>query len=449
MTREYNYNNTQPTNTGMSYSQAKDIRKKSLASLLTDELMKEDSTIGGSIKSALSDKTKATMKGIKQRIDPMNIVKFMTGGSTLASTMFGKMSGRNEEDMRFFAGKDKATPVGSKATKVGAVEGGSDEGLIAVLSQIYSLLKSTHENEVTKRELENNKAEEKQSEDERRHKELLKALGAVSNGGGTVTVVKEKDSGGGLFDFLTSIVEKWFGMKVSDIAGIIGKITTVATFLAPVLSLGATILAPAVIGGLLGMKFKGYQDEREKENQAKYDQQTQDNTLKQDIVEVAKLPDNPIKPSDVNKQQEYANLFELRIQKKQKFTPEESEILKKKLSVYVPKELITSEAAPAAPPAKSNGVSAPAPVPPTPTATQTPTTPVPSTPPSAKVTSATNENNDLQLKEKTQTTSTTDVQKQKTVNVEMEQRAYRGSMPSVRNSEMTFQRMIFNSTRVS
>ena len=138
----------------------------------------------------------------------------------------------------------------------------------------------------------------------------------------------------------------------------------------------------------------------------------------------------------------------MRIQKGQKFSQSDAEILKKKLSVYVPKNQIqeTSGTPTSTPVPASKPETAPAAM----TETVTPqASPATSTPPSAKVTSVINENNNLQLAEKTTSTSSTDVQKQKTVNVELQQQAYRGPMPSVRNAEITFQRMIYDSTRVA
>lgn len=430
----------------MSYSQARDIRKKSLVSLLTDELMKDDTTIGGSIKSALSEKSKATMKGIKQRFDPMNIVKFMTGGSTLASTMFGKMTGRNEEDMRFFAGKDKATPVGSKATKVGAVEGGSDEGLIAVLSQIYSLLKSTHENEVTKRELENNKMEEREYENERRHKELLKALGVITGDEPTAT----KDSpepGMGLMDIVTSIVSAFGGLS---------SIVSVGKFFLGGLG-SALMTGMAAFGPLVAM----YVITKWAENASIFDENGNMTTTGKVLDAANKTlggkglkPESQMSSLEQLDKDTQVGWWESKSKKVKKiegdiergvtYTKEEAAVIKKNLNIDVP---ITKESTPTSEttPATTNT--------PASTPTRAPTTPkvIPDTVAtvSSKVNSAINENNNLQLAEKTTSTSTTDIQKQKTVNVEMAQQAYRGPMPSVRNVEDTFQRMIYNSTRVA
>jgi hypothetical protein len=450
MTRVQNFGDktTQPTRQKMSYGEAQSLRKKSLSSLLTDQLLQEGSTVGGSIKSALSDKTRATMTGIKQKFDPLNIVKFMTGGSTLASTMFGRLTGRSEEDMRFFAGKGKASQVGDKATKVGKVEVG-DEGLIKVLSQIYSLLKTSQENEVLKRELEGNKSEEKQSENERRHKELLKALGAVSTGGGNITVVKE-DSGGGILEFLASTVEKWFGMKISDIGQMVTKVTAMASFLAPVLAGSLTIFAPGFIAEFLRRSMS---DDATKSDPI----ENKDYTLSKPISQMSWT--EKLGGAIGAKKQSIDDTIERGMELmadgrgKPLFTPKEAEDIKKFYEITVPQQLIKT----AEPVSSTEGTSAPATTPAAqPTSTQAPSatpsaiaTPVASTPASAKVTAAINENNTLQITEKTTSTSSTDLQKQNIVNVDMAKKVYRGPMPSVRNAEMTFQRMIYDSTRVT
>lgn len=447
MTRLYDFDgqNTTPRQ-GMSYQQAKDIRKKSLSSLLIDELMTEGTTVGGSIKSALSQKSQARMTGIKQAFDPMNVVKFMTFGSSLAPALLGKMTGRSREDMGFFAG-GKAKQVANKATKIDELEKG-DEGLITVLSQIYSLLKKSHEDEVLKRQLDKNQSEERELEEERRHKELLKALG--------VTVTKDKtvdkelpESDVGITDIVTDIINSFGGMK---------KITEVGKWF--VMGTGATLLGivgAAALGGWLGSLVADYRDKKEAENQKKYDDQTQEESLKADISEVEKLPNNPIKPSDVNKQQEYANLFEIRIQKGQKFTAKEAEILKNKLSVYVPKnQIIEQTAAPAQPASSPAPTAAPAaaessgtpPVTQSKTSTSSTAAAEPPTPPSAQVTSASNENVSLQLGEKIKPESDSTVTTNKIVANESKNDVARSPLPAIRNLEPTFQRMIYASTRV-
>lgn len=454
MTRAYEFDKTDtPIKQGMSYYEARDIRKKSLGGLLSDELLKEGSTIGGSVKKAISDKTRATMKGVKQKFDPLNLVKFMTFGSNLAPAILGKMTGRSQEDMRFFTGKDRATQVGEKATKVGQVEGAGDEGLIAVLSQIYSLLKSSHENEIQRRELDSNKFEEKEMENERRHKDLLKALGVVTGKDKTAEESPEPNMSFG--DVITEILTAFGGLE-----------TVIKVGKWFVTGAGATLLgivAAGALGGWLGEKFKEWRDDQAQEmggskaaaamakmksiddtDSVAYKQAEQEYNQaikeKQELVRqfLEKKGYKTYLKTNLVGQETGQYYYE-----KNGNAPTKEEM--KEAAQFADQQTTTAEKVtptPAAAPTTSGESVAT----PTAAASAAPTT---STPPSAKVNSAISENNNLQLADKTAQTSSTSLDSQSTVNVEMQQQAYRGPMPTVRNIEMTFQRMILNSTRVA
>jgi hypothetical protein len=156
----------------MNYQDAENIRKKSFGSTWTDKMLGGQG-IGSSLKSTLSEKTKAVGKGIKQKFDPMNIAKKLTFGSNLAPALLGKMTGRKKEDIEFFAGK------GSKPTSVGksaAVSGVAMDFATEILGEIYKLLQQIEEDKKLTDELRNNKEEEEQSELDRRNQEIILAL---------------------------------------------------------------------------------------------------------------------------------------------------------------------------------------------------------------------------------------------------------------------------------
>ena len=74
----------------MEYQKAKDIRGTSFGDLMAKKLI-GGGGIGESLKSTISDKTKAKMTGFKQAFDPLNMAKFMTGGSSLGPALLGKI----------------------------------------------------------------------------------------------------------------------------------------------------------------------------------------------------------------------------------------------------------------------------------------------------------------------------------------------------------------------
>jgi hypothetical protein len=144
------------------------------------------------------------MKGIKEKFDPLNIAKFVTGGSNLAPALLGRLTGRNSKDIKYFSGiKDKK---GDTATKL---EGGTEafaanNQMIESLLDIYDLLKNTAEDKKKAKEEEAQFAEERLSEKERnkerRHKELMEAI--TGEPYETATKVKKEEDGKNLIDSL-------------------------------------------------------------------------------------------------------------------------------------------------------------------------------------------------------------------------------------------------------
>ena len=72
----------------MEYAEAKRIRGKSFGTMLGEN----EGGLGESLKAAISQKTQAKMTGLKEKFDPMNIAKFMTGGSNWAPALLGKLT---------------------------------------------------------------------------------------------------------------------------------------------------------------------------------------------------------------------------------------------------------------------------------------------------------------------------------------------------------------------
>jgi hypothetical protein len=189
----------------LNYQQARTVRKQSLRDVIADELIRGRG-FGSAVTGAIGLKTQARIKGIKEKFDPLNIVKFLTFGSRLGPALYGKLFGRSKKDIEYFTGRAK--PIGRKDQKLNK-DGTDDEedtaGMKTVLKQILTFMKKTHEQDVLLREEENNLKESNKLNDEKRHKELLKALGAVGTQQPTAKAVpvKEKESG-----FLQNIMQE-------------------------------------------------------------------------------------------------------------------------------------------------------------------------------------------------------------------------------------------------
>lgn len=155
------------------------LKNQSLGSVIADQLISGEG-YGASIGKAIGLKTKARVTRLKAKFDPLNIAKFMTGGSRLGPAILGKMTGRSRKDIEYFTGR--ARPV-STSTKIGKLEkdgGGGSSGMDEMLNKIYDFMKQNREEDNVARQKQNNFAEEKLMESERtadrRHKDLLKAI---------------------------------------------------------------------------------------------------------------------------------------------------------------------------------------------------------------------------------------------------------------------------------
>ena len=187
----------------LTYQQAKRLREQSLTSIFADQLIMGEG-YGSGLGKTISLKTRAKITGIKQKFDPLNIAKFLTGGSRLGPAILGKMLGRSRKDIEFFTGR--ARPVTSRNKQIGALPSGEDTtGMSAILNDVLTFLQKSHEDDMILREKENNLREGQMHEEEKRHNELLKALGVKGGKKGTATVVNAKAEGGGMAGLLNSI----------------------------------------------------------------------------------------------------------------------------------------------------------------------------------------------------------------------------------------------------
>lgn len=208
----------------MSYQDAARTRKKSFISMITEKLV-EGNSIGSSIKATVSEKSAARAKGFKEKIDPMNIIKFMTGGSKFAAALYGSARGRSKEDMKYFTGTPRsAKEVGASSTRIDSLETGNE--MVSLLMKIYEFMRNTNEEDKTRKQREANFKEEMEYERGLRHKALLEALSGLKPGK-TVTATKETDDGGfgGIFAGLISFVKGLISDALKGVMAILNGIT--------------------------------------------------------------------------------------------------------------------------------------------------------------------------------------------------------------------------------
>jgi predicted chitinase len=178
------------------YQQAANTRKRGLVGSITDRLVAGQG-IGGAIGSGISETFKAKSTGIKEKFDPLNIAKMLTGN--LGMALVGKITSRKSEDMEYFLNKGRKKgesyrQVSAPESKVGKVDtafyttiregqrGSLQKGdnVATVAARLVNLLKTFYERETLQRELLHNFDEENQFEDQIRHDNLIKEIKNVS-----------------------------------------------------------------------------------------------------------------------------------------------------------------------------------------------------------------------------------------------------------------------------
>ena len=254
----------------MDYRVASNIRGKSLSSLITDKIT-SGSGVGSAFSGAISDKLKARATGVKEKFDPMNIAKFMTGGSRLAPAILGRLTGRSQSDINYFAGDKKRkanyTQVPTSMATPGEGLGGS---AVEVLNKMLAFMQKSREDDLKKKETAKQFAEEQKVEEQRRHKEFLDVIKEYTSLSGTTTLVKKEEGD----DFLSGLMNTIKSMINSAIEGvktlftnalkayewikdlqILGKLAPWAARLATFLSgpVGLALLGAVSIGALLFM----------------------------------------------------------------------------------------------------------------------------------------------------------------------------------------------------
>jgi len=186
----------------MEYKVAKKIRDTSFADLVRQ-------APGGAFASAgkaISLKMKAKATGFQEKFDPMNMAKVITGGSRWAPALLGRITGRKQDSIEHFAGNKRQQARGVTQIPMMAPqqEGEPAEDMSSVLSQMFTFMKKTREEDVKARALRESFAEERQNEAQRKHDEFIEVLRKYTN---TETATPVKKEGGGFMDFVKQLID--------------------------------------------------------------------------------------------------------------------------------------------------------------------------------------------------------------------------------------------------
>jgi hypothetical protein len=177
------------------YERAAQVRERGLLGNITDSLASGGGSITGGIGRGISETFKAKALGNKEKFDPLNIARKMSGGFGVG--LLGRMMGRSSEDMSYFANKGKRgglvgrafsgmSPSGrlgniNTALYANVSEGSrngmkKNDGLADVGAKLYNAIKISYDVKKLERELDKNFSKEHAAEDQRRHEELIREI---------------------------------------------------------------------------------------------------------------------------------------------------------------------------------------------------------------------------------------------------------------------------------
>ena len=445
----------------MTYQQARRIRNKdySLANLITRNIRGGNMSTGESIGAAFREKfdvrtrLKAKATGIKEKFDYLNIAKFLTGGSNLAPALLGKMMGRSQADIRNFTGgrqsyEDFGAPT---ATKIGRDPnvGGDMSGMSEVLNKILELQQRTYDNIKEQRETKNNFQEERDLEAKKRHDDLLKAVKGFDPSKTPRTAEKVTNSGLDISSVIESMLNAFGGAKaafsaLSMLGGFVASPLGVALIAAVAAgTVGAWMVKQikedpqaALEGkGGIGMAVAGLGSEGQMATPT-----ADEETMKKmaSAVDSKGLQASSIEELQAKKAEILSVGVDPRIKQRKGMTLDAVD--KKRLTqINAIDAEIASKQKTAVPEASAT--------PPAPAAAPEATAaPESTTPPSQQLNAVTNENRTAKINSMV-TPATTTVNNTNVVKTQKVSLAKK-PVPSVRNTEETFQRLIYNSTRV-
>jgi hypothetical protein len=203
----------------MSYQEARRIKNTGLKDLIAQNIVSGQS-IGSAIGSSISQSFRAKATGFKEKFDPLNIAKKLTGN--IGAAILGRMTGRSQKDISYFAGgrrgnssagitQDTDMENMGRALYTNVSEGQRQrmrkgDSVTNVLAKLYNLMKKGYEAEEKRRERTIKDKINEEDEKILRHKELMEALTGIKYTGKTPNTAKKEDDG--LLGLIKGMIDK-------------------------------------------------------------------------------------------------------------------------------------------------------------------------------------------------------------------------------------------------
>ena len=216
-------------------------------------------------KSVLSVARRTISKDLQETIDPKQVAV----AKYVASDFEDKRKSKSTDTLKLVSEKLKGgdelsiKDIGttkSKTKKTATkVSGGMDveyEKMTKILSDMYTFMKKNIEDDTRQKELEKDFEQSKKEDREKKHKQLIDAIKSI----GFTSEQEEiqKETGGGIADFVKSIVDAFAGMET---------LMTIGAFLSSPAGLASlAILAGAGLAAFVGQKLQNLLEDKEEKS---------------------------------------------------------------------------------------------------------------------------------------------------------------------------------------
>jgi hypothetical protein len=176
----------------MDYETARRVRGRSVKELTIRNIQQHEGLWSfakegfgiGSLKRAVSTKASASITGMIEKVDPLNLLSMMKPG-LLQTMLMGIMPFRSSRSKKYFVRKSQQrqrekvhyTKVGpGRATRLRVGDSSAD-----ILAKMFNLMQKEHDENLKRWELESEHAQQRKDEEERRHQELLKTIAGMGH----------------------------------------------------------------------------------------------------------------------------------------------------------------------------------------------------------------------------------------------------------------------------
>lgn len=212
-----------------------------------------------------SDQMNSQASGFQTKFNSMNISNFITGGSsTSRSGNYG-----NQSSVHSIAGKKVGTATQIPKLATTGLQSKGNDSLMNSLAKLFSFMQKSREDDIKRRDTEKAFAEERMTEEQRRHDQFLKVLKDFTDVK-VITAVQEKESSGGFFDGLWNTIKSMISSAIGDVMKTILELKSLITPLLQIaeqlgkfvgsnlfalLTSGAGILGVTTFGALAALLF--------------------------------------------------------------------------------------------------------------------------------------------------------------------------------------------------